>query len=148
MIDTINLTLRCSVGRRDGFMIDYRGDVYVCSSLRTNEFKLGNILEEDIDPVIFLNRWIPPFVDEFDKCKGCPVQYFCVGGGCIARNLGFTGSLTKPSPYCKLYGVLIEAIIYDRLPELRDRDKIIATLEWMKSELRKEREKYATGVEK
>jgi len=125
-------------------MIDYKGDVYVCSSLRSNEFKLGNILEEDVDPVIFLNRWTPPSVDKFDKCRGCPVQYFCCGAGCIARNYAFTGSLTEPSPYCKLYGVLSEAIVYYRLHEQRDKDKIIATLEWMKSELRKEREKIQT----
>ncbi len=139
---TLNGYPLCSVGRRDGFMIDSRGDVYLCPSLRDNEFKLGNILSENVEPVDFLKRWKPPFIDKFERCNTCPVKYFCAGGGCIARNLAFTGKLTEPSPYCKFFGVITEAVIYDRLHEQKDCEKIKQTLYWIEEEFRKEAVKY------
>ena len=139
---TLNGYPPCSVGRRDGFMINFKGEVFPCTSLRDREFFMGNILKEDIEPVKFFDRWIPPSIDDFPECENSPVKYFYVGGGCIARNKAFTGSLTKLSPYYKIFHIMVELIVWEKTHLQTDYNKLIKSLEWAYGELVKERDKY------
>lgn len=65
--------------------IDPMGNVYPCQSLHFEDFHMGNILEQDIEELRYLNRKESclPTVDEIPTCTKCKVRYIC-GGGCPA----------------------------------------------------------------
>lgn len=71
----------CSAGKKEVF-IAYNGDVYPCPSFIDNNFKIGNILNEDIESI--LNEDIRSYkllkrynIDQFKECEECKVNLFC-----------------------------------------------------------------------
>jgi radical SAM protein with 4Fe4S-binding SPASM domain len=72
--------------------LDSNGDIYPCQTLIKNEFKIGNILKDDIYKQILKTKIYRNFkkftLDNVKNCNKCNIKYIC-GGGCraIAYNL-------------------------------------------------------------
>lgn len=65
--------------------IDSKGNVYPCQSLHYKHFFMGNLLEQEISELRYLNNKEKclPSVNDILTCSKCKVKYIC-GGGCMA----------------------------------------------------------------
>lgn len=61
------------------------GDVYPCINLHVDEFKLGNIVSDEVETIIEEQKLdnMRTYVDDIPSCKKCDFKYTC-GGGCRA----------------------------------------------------------------
>lgn len=85
----------CGAGRRT-LSVAADGTVYPCHMLHVRELALGNAFEGSLGAPAGM-----PSVDDVEECSSCDVRYLC-GGGCRARALMATGSLSGRDPYCEL----------------------------------------------
>ena len=83
--------------------IDWNGDVYPCHLLRKNCFILGNLIEDEIEAIVFrmgeLNIRKQTF--EIKKCKHCHFMSLC-GGGCRAAAYYTYGTFEREDPLCSI----------------------------------------------
>lgn len=91
--------------------INPNGDVYPCSFLMEEDFKMGNLLEvTDLHQLIAnhpVGRGIMErSVEKIDGCKDCAVRYFCASG-CLAIYYKKTGLISGADNECHaLYELL------------------------------------------
>ncbi|MBM7615506.1 PqqD family peptide modification chaperone [Alkaliphilus hydrothermalis] len=84
--------------------IDSNGDVYLCASLHKEQFKIGNIRENNIVELRTksTNEHGSFCVDCLTRCQNCDVKYFC-GGGCRALALNDSNDIYGTDSNCELY---------------------------------------------
>jgi radical SAM protein with 4Fe4S-binding SPASM domain len=97
-------SLNCGMSRGNYFFLDSVGDVYPCPGTRYEEFKIGNIRNQNFSEILDRRKSHPLSslrVDEFEGCSPCDFIYFC-GGDC--RGSAYGNSLPKDIksvvPYC------------------------------------------------
>lgn len=90
----------CGAGHKN-LSVAANGDLYPCHMLHRREFRLGNVLKDDIVSILEKGRFTPVVVDEIEDCSECDVRYLC-GGGCRARAVYETGTIAGKDPYCAL----------------------------------------------
>lgn len=85
----------CGMGLSEIF-IDEFGDVYPCRMTCTEEYLLGNVLEEDLEVIIHKmdDTRKSLMVDKLEGCKECDIRYIC-GGGCRMYQASYSGSIYK-----------------------------------------------------
>jgi len=84
--------------------IDSNGDVYPCDMMKYDEFKMGNILSDDISII-----WNSDNANKFNNitrktkkgCKDCKIKG--CNTGCFGISYGIHKSITDSLPNCKLY---------------------------------------------
>lgn len=94
--------LKCN-GGKTRINIDQNGDCYPCDLMKYNEFKMGNILNDDFDKI-----WHSQAVQKFNsisrknknKCKDC--KYKNCNTGCLALGFNAQGLLSEQLPNCEL----------------------------------------------
>lgn len=94
----------CGIGA-GSLCIDSDGTVYPCYNTMTDEFKIGNVKNTDIDKIWRDSKQLNELrllnIDTMnDKCKKCIVRYYC-GGGCRGEAHFFTGDINAPYPFCE-----------------------------------------------
>lgn len=86
---------RCKAGRNQ-ISIDRLGDVYPCPSLEFEEFKMFNILEDNIEEKKYrimklgfeaIRRVMNLKPNNLDRCKNCSVNLFCMPCPAIIYNI-------------------------------------------------------------
>lgn len=95
--------LKCPAGVSK-VAIDYRGNVYPCAFLQSEEFKLGNIIETPLMELWKkdIKSWFPLRQGrDFSmvKCKDCEFLHFC-RGGCPGSAYWEYGTMNAPDPAC------------------------------------------------
>jgi len=95
---TSNKKTCCGMGNSEIF-INENADVYPCRMTYSEEYKLGNVLNEDLETVLGRAHKITDdlHVDKLEDCKDCDYKYLC-GGGCRMYHAGYSGSIYKNSP--------------------------------------------------
>lgn len=93
---------RCGAGRTT-CSIGPMGNVYPCQSLHFNEFLMGNLLNENIEQLKYINdsTCVVPSVDKISVCSSCNVRYIC-GGGCLATGYNLNHTLGRNHLTCHL----------------------------------------------
>lgn len=84
--------------------IDSNGDVYPCDMMKYEEFKMGNILMNDISKI-----WNSENAEKFNNitrrtkkgCKDCKIKG--CNTGCFGISYGFYRSIRDSKPNCRLY---------------------------------------------
>lgn len=88
--------IQCGFASGDIHMVS-NGDIYPCVMMFKDEFRAGNILEDDIVKIYreseAMNKCREATVDKIKECDGCLVKYLCAGG-CRATAYEKYGSLT------------------------------------------------------
>lgn len=94
----------CGVGSAS-LCIDSNGDLYPCYNTMVEEFRVGNVLEDDLtelwskSPVLEELRSLN--VDEMNQqCAECLVRYYC-GGGCRGETYYRYKDIRAPYPFCE-----------------------------------------------
>jgi radical SAM protein with 4Fe4S-binding SPASM domain len=89
------------------YSIAANGDIYPCQSFHYNEFKLGNITNQNFLDIHNSNlaqmfRYAND-VNYIEKCCDCNIKYIC-GGGCLANTYRIEGKLFRhPKELCEYY---------------------------------------------
>nr|WP_277601305.1 SPASM domain-containing protein [Marinitoga sp. 38H-ov] len=103
----------CGAGKTI-FSLNEYGDLFPCHMLHFEEFKLGNVLYENLKD-IFNKKSIQKFlklnVDDIE-CKNCEYKYFC-GGGYRARAFYVNKNIETKDPYCSVYINFYDKIFYE-----------------------------------
>ncbi|MGC8767560.1 MAG: radical SAM protein [Brevinematia bacterium] len=80
------------------------GSIYNCAELADiNYFCYGNV-NNGIDPDIYFSLQMQKIVNS-EECLGCEID---CGGGCIKQRILFGKSITKPTPFCKVWKALFK----------------------------------------
>ena len=90
------------------------GTVYPCHMLHDRRLAMGDAFSDDAEKIMSgeaARLFASLDARTFDSCDACSRRPMC-GGGCRARALMSTGSLTGRDPYCAL-----SSAYYDRLGE-------------------------------
>lgn len=110
---SLNLALKdgCGAGRST-VSLDADGTLYPCHMLHCPELALGNAFAAGADDPFrseAASRFAGLGIDAITGCDGCEYRLLC-GGGCRARALHASGSLTSKDPFCTMvrefYGLL------------------------------------------
>lgn len=90
------------------------GDVYPCQNLIDARWKMGNILEDELDTILSYDQVNKELknrnVNQVNECKNCPFKYIC-SGGCMANSYLTSGSVYSCDPMCKFYKALYSAYL-------------------------------------
>lgn len=106
-LEDIRENLQCKIICKAGvkkITINQLGNIFPCLVLENEEYKLGNILDEDVNDLFnsdkyhrFIKEKIKKsVVDDISKCKNCNVRYFCMDS-C----LGVSNSIYNNSEICE-----------------------------------------------
>ena len=95
--------LKCNCGKTR-INLDSNGDVYPCDMMKYDEFKMGNILKDDI-----MTIWHSDSVKEFNEisrrtkkgCKDCNIKG--CNTGCFGISYGIYHDIKNAEPNCRLY---------------------------------------------
>ena len=95
--------LKCNCGKTR-INIDSNGDVYPCDMMKYPEFKMGNILADDMSTI-----WNSENVNKFNNitrktkkgCKDCKIRG--CNTGCFGISYGIYKSVENALPNCRLY---------------------------------------------
>lgn len=114
--DSCGACAKCGLGAQRFAAIDYKGDIFGCQEMATEEknlFWIGNIYTGvDIDRRAALASAYHQDKVLGDQCANCRLDRIC-NGGCVANNYFCTGDVNKPSPiYCWWLRLLLEEAIY------------------------------------
>jgi radical SAM protein with 4Fe4S-binding SPASM domain len=75
--------IQCGFANGDIHMVS-NGDIYPCVMMYKEEFRAGNILQEDIEKIYresdAMKKCREATVDSIEECKGCFVKNVCAGG--------------------------------------------------------------------
>lgn len=99
------------------------GDIYPCHQFVGNEdFKLGNLLEEDIDfPKEITDEFLNSHVFSKPACENCWAKFYC-SGGCHANAYNFNQDLQKPYELgCELQRKRTECAIMVEVIQMMDK---------------------------
>ncbi|WP_417802944.1 radical SAM protein [Thermophilibacter provencensis] len=103
----------CGAGVR-ALSVAADGTVYPCHMLHDRRLAMGDAFSDDAEKIMggeVARLFASLDARTFDSCDACSRRPMC-GGGCRARALMSTGSLTGRDPYCAL-----SSAYYDRLGE-------------------------------
>lgn len=71
------------------------GGIYPCHQFAENkDYYMGSVFDGDLDLTIS-DKFADNIVTNKPDCKNCMAKYYC-SGGCVANNLNFAGSMSKP----------------------------------------------------
>jgi radical SAM protein with 4Fe4S-binding SPASM domain len=102
-LTTAEASRSCHAGRGSVSIAD-NGDVYPCHLFHYDEFRMGNVYEQDIREIIFSDEMLQ-YSRSMDvelnneDCSKCPVRLLC-SGGCKANALHRTGTMHGVDIYC------------------------------------------------
>lgn len=84
--------------------VECNGDIFMCSSLHQEDFKLGSIRQMPLEAILdHGNQRFQSFhVDQLSKCKTCELRHFC-GGACRALAVNDTQDIYGIDNCCELY---------------------------------------------
>jgi uncharacterized protein len=103
----------CGAGR-SSVALSCKGDVFLCHRfVGTEDFKIGNISRKNLE----IDKYQVSPLEIRNSCKNCFAKFLCAGG-CYHDNLGYSGSIYKPSSdMCELMKYLVSQllIVYSRL---------------------------------
>ena len=89
--------------------VDYNGDIYPCDFFVEDQWKLGNIMDNDLKAILNGERFMEfrekmfQLPGECDKCK----WYFTCKGGCI-RQRGIFNKRVNTNYFCEAYKKIFE----------------------------------------
>lgn len=90
------------------------GDVYPCPNLIDYQWKMGNIIENDIDYIIqnspVTQKVIDRDVRKMHDCEKCAIKYIC-GGGCMANAYFENQDIYSRDPLCPFYKAIYTSYI-------------------------------------
>ena len=112
----------CSLGCGT-ISISSDNNVYPCPSLQHEEYRLGNILEDNMEDIMQKGKEVACkySVDNISTCKDCKMRYFC-GGGCRACALGNEGNIDGEDPLCEYYMKAMLEIIWNYTRPIIDKE--------------------------
>jgi len=98
-------SLNCGLARENYFFLDAGGNVFPCPGTRYDEFKMGNIRENNLEELMEERNNHPLAslrADEFPICSKCDYTFFC-GGDCRGSAYGNNQrkDIKSPVSYCK-----------------------------------------------
>lgn len=122
-IESIRESLECRIFCKAGIkkiMINELGEVYPCLLLSADKYKLGSILEQDIDDIFnseIYNEFIKnhlrkSIVDNISKCKDCNVRYFCMDK-CLGVSNSYYDNEEICSDRCKQIKPFLTRVLWD-----------------------------------
>lgn len=97
--------LKKSCGLKEALIsVECNGDIYMCSSLHQEEFKLGSIREMPLNTILDQShtKFQSFHVDHLTNCKSCELRHFC-GGACRALAVNDTQDIYGIDNCCDLY---------------------------------------------
>lgn len=112
----INAKSFCTAGE-DKIYISENGDVYPCPILKSEEYKIGNILSSAFMDYFnekskeILSKLALCIVDEVDECSQCDYRYFCTGG-CPSADQRLFGKEIYRKQHCTFNKRLYEKVIW------------------------------------
>jgi radical SAM protein with 4Fe4S-binding SPASM domain len=95
----------CGIGTNRAIYVKPDGSLYPCADTALPEFKLGNLLNDDLKN-IWLNSDLLSNLRSIDidsmnsQCKACDLRYMCAGN-CRGENYQTIGDLYKPHFKCQ-----------------------------------------------
>lgn len=93
-------------GGRAFFALAPSGDLFPCSEfIGVEEFKGGNLFEDDIDQVLKsepFRKVTERNVDQFKPCSDCAIRHFC-GSPCPAEAFEMNGGQDRTGAFCEFY---------------------------------------------
>lgn len=109
-LESIRENLECKIICKAGIKkltINQLGDMYPCLVLENKEYKLGNILTEDVNDLFKSNRYHQfinekikkSIVDNINKCEKCNVRYFCMDS-CLGVSNSFYSNKEICEEHC------------------------------------------------
>ena len=118
--------LKCNIVCKAGInklTINEFGDMYPCLFLEKKEFKIGNILNEDLD-VIFNSKEYKSFINQKiiksivdneknHKCKNCNVRYFCMNDCLGYNNIDYNNDIILKEK-CTHMKPILNKILWDK----------------------------------
>ncbi len=125
-LETIREELECKIVCNAGVIkvnINELGDIYPCFVLDHQEYKLGNILTDDLSEIIksteyrkfIKNKIRDSIVDSIPKCKDCKVRYFCMDN-CLGVSNSFYKNKELLEERCsKIYPYLCKVVWNENL---------------------------------
>jgi len=102
----------CGIGKLT-IAVKEKGNLVPCHLfLSSDDFILGNILEEGTveKAVNFVNSL--PSIDEVEGCKDCDIRYFCANG-CLGSVYFRHNNFNGRNPYCEFYKKYKSSIIWN-----------------------------------
>ncbi|WBW95820.1 radical SAM/SPASM domain-containing protein [Oceanirhabdus sp. W0125-5] len=122
-LETIREELECKIICKAGtikFTIDEMGDLYPCLVLGNNEYKFGNLLNQDLSDIFssekyreFIdNKVRKSIVDNIPKCKDCNVRYFCMDS-CLGVSNSYYNNLEICEARCRQIYPYLKKVIWD-----------------------------------
>lgn len=108
-----NLTVKrsCGAGHK-ALSVAADGTIYPCHMLQRREMAMGNAFTGSVIDSLqseVSNTFRSLDASKFDECGACHHLYIC-GGGCRARSLYATGSLTAKDSYCTMTTTFYDAL--------------------------------------
>lgn len=112
-----NMLLKCAANCgaiNNQINVMENGDIYPCQNLIDAKWKMGNILEDDLQKILefepVLNEIKKRNVNSIKECKACPYKYIC-SGGCMANSYLSKGSIYLCDPMCSFYKMLYNSYL-------------------------------------
>lgn len=98
----------CTFNRKcdDYVVIEHNGDLFCCDFFVSDEYKLGNIMENDIEDLIFgpkKRKFAQQKRDLNNKCLVCTHNSICRGGCLKHRTTATNAKFSNPSYFCTAY---------------------------------------------
>jgi len=75
--------LSCGLHNPSTAYIRYNGDLFLCGYMLSNDFKIGNVLNHNVNKLLQSKNTIElgsKFLVDRLKCSSCHLKYFCAGG--------------------------------------------------------------------
>lgn len=122
-LETIRENLNCKIFCRAGITklsINEAGNMYPCLFLEKEEYKFGNILENDVNEILkskayhelIRNKLGKSILDTMDKCKDCNVRYFC-SDSCAGMNDSYFNNKEICEERCKQMKPYLTKVVWD-----------------------------------
>lgn len=122
-VEAIRESLECKIVCKAGISkisINELGDMYPCLLLGNEEYKFGNIINEELKDIFdsdryhrFINNKIrKSVVDNTCKCKECNVRYFCMDA-CLGVNNAFYSNKEICEERCKQIRPYLTKVLWD-----------------------------------
>jgi len=122
-LEKIRESMKCRLFCRAGitkFSIDESGNMYPCLFLESEEYILGNILNDDLNELFesegyheqIKNKMRKSMLDTIDKCKDCKVRYFCADN-CPGMNISYFNNIEIREERCKQMKPYLAKVVWD-----------------------------------
>lgn len=96
-----NTTMKCICNSTyNSIFVSSLGVVYPCAALRENNYNIGQVIQNNDNPITIDLKSNAPIVDQISPCIDCNVKYFCADT-CISQNNQIYSNMDLLEARCK-----------------------------------------------